>query len=419
MKKLLSLLFIMLIAFGGYILYDNYLTSKIPKLTIEESAVNVDKMFIYGTHFNLSGSLVDDTDLDLVLYNGDFYDYVINNKINSFNLSDNVNEGINLENIPLGKYYVFLRGHSKDDNDKDIYRYYALKNDTIYPSMTYYTFSNVGNKIIIRSDDEYKTLFFQVTKNDKIDVFDVVIDPGHGGLDSGASYNGNKESEYTLKIAEALKDSLEEKGIKVKLTHSDGQLSSKDKLPDYGKNSRTAIGHESNSKYLLSIHLNSSSSTKVKGLEIYTPQNINYDFAKELAGNIVDKTKCSYSTNTINRIMNGVYTRTFTEADIESSIDEAKKLGRTAYDITTNSNYYFIIRENGGIITGAYVDGRNSPKIPANIYYNSNIGVETYLLELGYLTNSNDLDNIKNNQKKYVEAISNTFYNLFSGSMNK
>ena len=74
------------------------------------------------------------------------------------------------------------------------------------------------------------------------------------------------------------------------------------------------------------------------------------------------------------------------------------------YDITTKSNYYYIIRETGGIVTGAYVDNRNE-EIKANPYVKSNIGSETYLLELGYISNNNDLNNLLNNMDKYAEGI--------------
>ena len=39
------------------------------------------------------------------------------------------------------------------------------------------------------------------------------------------------------------------------------------------------------------------------------------------------------------------------------------------------------------------------------MYYNSNIGVESYLIELGYIINKTDLNTMLNNQKAYIEAI--------------
>lgn len=65
-----------------------------------------------------------------------------------------------------------------------------------------------------------------------------------------------------------------------------------------------------------------------------------------------------------------------------------------------------MIRETGGIMTGAYVDDRNLNKVGENPYYNSNIGAEAYLLELRYLTNKSDLKVLTKNSEEYAKAIS-------------
>ena len=413
MKKFLFVLLILLLGFGGYILYDNYFNKGIPKLKVQEEVINIDNLFIYGTYLNMHGNLVSDSNLELVLYNGEFLEYKINSLNNEFNMSDNINDGLYLEDIPVGTYYLFLRSSSKDDKDNDIYKYYTLNNTTEYKETTYYTFSNRGNKILITSDEDYHTLMFTVSKNDNKDIYDVVIDPGHGGMDSGAIKNGRKESEYTMKIANDLKNKLEEYGVKVKLTREENQLTTNEVLDDYGKSGRAVINHEVNAKYLFSIHMNSNQATSVHGLEVYTADNINYDFAKKMANNIVTFANTNYSTNKINKVFDGIYTRTFTQSDIDSSLAEYENKNMKAYNITTKSNYFYMIRETGGIMTGAYVDNRNEPKIIANPYYNSNVGSEAYLLELAYLTNANDLENMDNNVAKYTNAIADTFKDVF------
>lgn len=413
MKKFLFVLLILLLGFGGYILYDNYFNKGIPKLDVEEEVINIDNLFVYGTYLNLHGNLVSDSNLELVLYNGEFLEYKINSLNNEFNMSDNINDGLYLEDIPVGTYYLFLRSSSKDDKDNDIYRYYTLNNTTEYKETTYYTFSNRGNKILINSDEDYHTLMFTVRKNDNKDIYDVVIDPGHGGMDSGAIKNGHKESEYTMKIANDLKKKMEEYGVRVKLTREDGQLTTNETLNDYGKDGRAVINHEVHAKYLFSIHMNSNQVASVHGLEVYTSDNINYDFAKKLANNIVTFANTNYSTNKINKVFDGIYTKTFTQSDIDSSLTEYENKNMKAYNITTKSNYFYMIRETGGIMTGAYVDNRNEPKIMANSYYNSNVGSEAYLLELAYLTNTTDLENMDNNMEKYTKAIANTFKDVF------
>lgn len=404
MKKFLLVILILLLGFGGYLLYINKFKEKIPKLEIQEETINIDELYIYGTHLNLHGNTVQGDGLQLVLYNGEFKEISININDDEFNLSDKVNDGLYLEDIARGDYYLFLRTKETSDDDKVNYKYYALKNNTDYKETTYYTFSNTNNKIIINSEESYPTMMMHVKENTDDNVYDIVIDPGHGGMDSGANKNGYYESELTMELADLLYEKLKDTGLKVKLTRQDGELTKNEKLPEYGVHGRAVIPYEVKAKYVFSIHFNSNSYSSVNGLEVYTADNINYDLAKNLVKNITETAGIGYSSNKISKVMNGIYTRTFTESEIESSSKENEGKGRVPYDITTKSNYYYIIRETGGIVTGAYVDNRNE-EIKANPYVKSNVGSETYLLELGYISNNTDLDNLLNNMDKYAEGI--------------
>ena len=411
MKKFLLVLLILMLLFGGYLLYDTKFKEKVPVLEIEDETININELFIYGTHLNISGNIVDDSNLKLVLYNGTFIERDINIIDNTFNLSDYVNEGIYLDGLPVGNYYMFLRSESVNEDEETVYKYYALNNTTDYKETLYYTFSNFNNKIVINSEESYPTMMINVSENTDDGVYDIVIDPGHGGMDGGASKHGYNESDFTLDIANKLKTKLEEHGYKVKLTHEEGQLTKSEKLSDYGVNGRASIPYEVKAKYLFSIHMNSNYYQSVNGLEIYTAANINYNFAKLLAENISKTANIDYSSNMINKMYDGIYTRTFTDADIKDSLNDYEKKKIKAYDITTKSNYYYIIRETGGIITGAYVDDRNE-EIVGNPYVLSNVGAEAYLLELGYISNKNDLNNMIDNMDKYVEGITKSVYSL-------
>ena len=413
MRKFLVLIGILLFLFCGFIVYDTYSRVMIPVLDIEEEKINIDKIYIYGTHLNIEGNYSFDKNTVLVLYDGEFIEYKINNIDSEFNLSDYVNDGIYLDDIPDGDYYLFFRSKYIENNEEK-YKYYALNNTTEYKGTTYYTMSNYNKKITIDNEDEYPTMMLHVEKNkDKKDeVYDIVIDPGHGGKDGGASKNGYKETDFTMKLATKLKSKLEGYGFSVKLTHEDGQLSKEDKLEENGVHGRAVVPREVNAKYLFSIHLNSSSYSSVSGLELYTAKNINYDFANLLVNNIVKLTGIGYSNNKINKISNGIYSRNFTKEDVEDSINDYIEYDLKPYDITTNANYYYMIRETGGIVTGAYVDGRND-KILSNPYTKSNVGTEAYLLELGYLSNKNDLKNMVNNMDKFVDAMAVSIKSLY------
>lgn len=96
----------------------------------------------------------------------------------------------------------------------------------------------------------------------------VVIDPGHGGYDSGASYGGQEEKNITLTVSEKLKKYLEINGITVFLTREDDSFIS---LAE-----RNEITNAVRPDVFISIHANAlKTSSAIRGLETYywTPQS--------------------------------------------------------------------------------------------------------------------------------------------------
>lgn len=416
MKKLFGTLFIFLIiGFACYFVYVNYIKEIIPKIGVEEEVANIDEYYIYGNHFNIKGNLkitdINYDDISLVLYNGEEMVFDVNDEKEgtniSFSSSEYINEGIYIDNLDKGIYYLFLKltYENKEDKKNPIYKYYVLKNNTEYNETIYYTLSKYNNKIIINSDEEYGTIMFNVSENKDNNIYDVTIDPGHGGLDSGALFDSYKESDFTMNISLKLKKYLESKNIKVKLTHDKGDIPSDKTMDEYNEHGRAVIPNEVKSKYTFSIHINKNNSSSVKGMEVYTPDNINYDFAKDIVNNIVNNTDFVYSTNKMYRVSDGVYTHNFTETEVKSSLNGYKEKEYKAYGVSTKSNYLYMIRETGGYLTGAYVDDSNPDKVGVNPYYNSNIGNEAYLLELSYLSNSSDLNILLKSEEKLATLI--------------
>ena len=408
MKKLLLILLIAFLAFTGFLLLND--KKEIKKLELENTVIDINKMYIYGTHLNMEGSNLPDEELDLILYNGNFLSYNITKTDSNFSISEYVNDGLYLEKIENGNYYMFLR--NTIDEEKNEYKYYALNNNTEYKETVYYTMSSKNKKVTIKNEETYPTIMITVEENTEDEIYDIVLDPGHGGRDPGATRYGYKETDFTLKLAEKVKAILEENNIKVKLTREEDTLTDKEKLPEYGVHGRAVMPREVNAKYLFSFHLNSNAYSTVNGLEIYTPANINYNYARFLVDKITTGTGLKTSNNKIHKVEDGIYTREFTESDVKESIDEYVEADLNPYEVSTRSNYYYIIRETGGIVTGAYVDDRNE-SVSGNPYFNSNVGTETYLLELGYITSRTDLDNIINNIDKYASTIAEGIQSLF------
>lgn len=357
----------------------------------------------YGRYFNIAGYVDDDiSELSLVLKNDDLekeYPLILTKEKNktSFTTNKLINEGINLEDISLGKYAILLKNKEE---------YYTFENKSNYNEINYYTISNQSKcneiKVEFMDIDKDKYLIMNVEQiNLKKEIYDIVIDPGHGGIDVGATNGKYHESDITLEYGKLLKKELEKIGLKVILTRD------KDiKLDNYGEKGRVSVPYVTKAKMMLSIHLNSAKlNVGNGGVEIYAPSNTNTRFASTLAKNIVDLTGSPYSKNSSSKVTNGVYVRTLSKDDIETMKEEAEEKGYKPYEkATTNSTYYFMIREVGGIITGSYIDGRDKDKL-SNPYYNSNMGCESYLLELGYMSSDTNLDLILNKKNDYIKAI--------------
>ncbi len=324
-----------------------------------------------------------------------------------FYISGQINQGIFLDDLNEGRYEMVLKVEESAPENKIEEYYFVLSNQTEYPSLEYYTVTDlegknrkieIGVQKLLNPMNETMVLEVEQAKLPE-DVYDIVIDPGHGGADVGASGYGYNEADLTLQISLLLRDQLEEKGFKVKLTREEDI-----RLDTYGENGRYVMANELNAKFQLSIHLNSSSSSLVEGVEIYSPPNASLTFSENLVATLQELTDATTSPNRTGMVLPGVYVRNFTLQDIIDSNEMAQESGYLPYDINTSTAYYGIIREAGGICTGAYVDGRNKD-YGANAYWDQNKGVETYLLELGYITSSSEIRQIRIQMQSYIEAI--------------
>ncbi len=187
----------------------------------------------------------------------------------------------------------------------------------------------------------------------------MVIDAGHGGPDGGAeAKDGTKEKEINLAIAKALQAEAEKQGIKTIMTREtdDGLYEAANiekkwkKLGDLKERKR--IIDEAKPDIVVSIHLNSFwSDTSVRGAQVFYP-----------------------------------------------------KTG-TPEIIAASENLAGAIQDS--LIKGLN-DGSNRIEMGKdNIYLFENVTVPTVLVECGFLSNTNDLNNLKlkNYQQKIAECI--------------
>ena len=94
--------------------------------------------------------------------------------------------------------------------------------------------------------------------------YTIYIDPGHGGVDSGASYGGVYEKDLALSVANKLKANLIQLGYQVLMTRT----------ADYNvdfKTERSKMANQSNADLFISIHFNATGlpSSDATGIETY------------------------------------------------------------------------------------------------------------------------------------------------------
>lgn len=181
-----------------------------------------------------------------------------------------------------------------------------------------------------------------MNNNEDRAVRKVIIDPGHGGTDSGATGNNLLEKDYNLLISKYMYDRFKELGIPVAITRdSDTTLSPTDRV-------NTILNKFGNSSdvILISNHVNSGGG---EGAEvIYALRN-----------------KDTLAKNIINNIgTTGQTTRKYYQRRLPSD---------------TSKDYYFIHRNTGNL--------------------------EPLIVEYGFIDNTKDVKFLKENYKELAEAV--------------
>lgn len=390
---------------------------------------NITKYAIYGIHMNIEGNFILPEQVEkteLVLSNGKTeltIPWILKEEENvyTFKTSEYINEGINLESLPIEDLYLLIKTESLNEKNEKITKYYSVENKSIYKDLEYYTLTKEkkNNKIDIKWNtyDECPTLKFQI-KETKLpnDVYDITIDPGHDATDPGKTvcFDGTnlqdptssgycnfgtkyKESDMNLLLAKALKEKLENLGYKVIMTRN----TEDDIVNIYDPMGSATMANDTKSKFSLAIHNNSSGENGgvdyLKGFEIYIANDITFDLAEILVESLETEAGTQSSPKEKYKIANGIYQRFFTEEEIGDDLGYW----------TTDMIYYYYIREVGGISTHAAQDGIYRPNYPKNEHYESNNTAEPYLFELGYMDNKSDLNNIIQNSEGYANGIAN------------
>ena len=112
-------------------------------------------------------------------------------------------------------------------------------------------------------------------------AFTVCVDAGHGGSDNGASWEGRLEKEDNLRLAEALKQALEDRNVGVIMTRSDDSTLSLEE--------RVEIANAEQADLFISLHRNAAEAGN--GVELWVAQGVSeptWDYAEALRAALVE-----------------------------------------------------------------------------------------------------------------------------------
>jgi N-acetylmuramoyl-L-alanine amidase len=227
---------------------------------------------------------------------------------------------------------------------------------------------------------------------DAKDSFVLVIDPGHGGKDTGAIGRKGKEKDVNLAVSSYL-------GQYIQSEHPDVTvIFTRNRDVFIGLKERADIANKSNANLFISVHTNSiaKKNSEINGAEVYTfglnRSDENFEVAKRensvilLEDNYEQKYEGFNPTSSESYIMFEFIVNKYAEQSVNFASMVQKELVETAgrYDRGVKQAAYLVLRES------------SMPRILIELDFISNPKAEDYLLS-------------EEGQKKLARSVSNAF----------
>lgn len=211
-----------------------------------------------------------------------------------------------------------------------------------------------------------------LSDNEKGRPFIVMIDPGHGGIDSGAeSLSGIKEKDLTLAFGQELRDRLmKESNIKVLMTRDDDKF--------LRLSERVRLARQYSADLFISIHADTINQGDIRGATVYT---------------ISDKASDSVARAMAER-------ENKSDSIGGAAPEELPEVADILLDLTRRETHTFSLSFAEKVISSlqGQVNLINNPHRFAGFQVLRAPDVPSVLIEIGYLSNAEDEKLISNPQ---------------------
>jgi N-acetylmuramoyl-L-alanine amidase len=227
----------------------------------------------------------------------------------------------------------------------------------------------------------------------------IVLDPGHGGYDSGAEKFGTVEKDVVLAFGHVLRDLLEKTGrYKILMTRSDDTFIPLDE--------RTAFAERNKASLFIAIHADySDGGSRARGATIYSLRDgVAKSLERSAKGSAAQKV---LSANEIDTVKS-------TSGDVDAVKNILADLADRDVQMTHERTGMFAktVIENMGESTPL----RTEPEQQAAFRVLKTAQFPSVLIELAYVTNRDDAINLKSDdwREKVAQSIVSAIDNYFS-----
>jgi N-acetylmuramoyl-L-alanine amidase len=233
----------------------------------------------------------------------------------------------------------------------------------------------------------------------------IVIDPGHGGHDTGAVKNGAVEKEVVLAFSKALKKKLEDSGrYKVVLTRDNDTFVPLDE--------RLVIAERSKGSLFIAVHADYAT-TRARGATIYSLRD-------GMANSLKRSAKGEVSSNVLSSAeVTKVKTANDSDGDVSAVRNILSDLAQREVDATQERTSLFTraVIENMGETTNM----RDDPDQQAGFRVLKTAKFPSVLIELAYVTNKEDAEQLKSTswRDKVSDSIKTAIDNYFSNQISR
>jgi N-acetylmuramoyl-L-alanine amidase len=217
----------------------------------------------------------------------------------------------------------------------------------------------------------------------------IMLDPGHGGVDTGAVYSGAKEAELVLKIAHSVKALLDkDPQFQVSITRTSDRMLSLQERVHMAENKKADL--------FVSLHANAASDQRAKGVEFFFQNNMPPD--EESLFLASQENQAMIASQESHEVSGG--DEVSKKGDVSAILEDLRRQNRMLSSLRFTQTLTNVWDADNKAASSSIKQ--------APFYVISKTSMPSVLIEIGFLTNPRELKKLLN--KEYQSDLAQKIY---------